>query len=363
MAVVALLAAAILSGRGSNPGRSRTSRGPDGADRPVFGDTLALPRGLGDLTAGEPVHVTFASTQREGAGTLYRLWRLELPSGRLAAGPAVGEVTRIVHAPPPHDQRIAFLVNGGGLFVLDGFVGRLPTLIADDVEAADFDRLGRLVFASAHQRPDRSDGTTVTEIRYGLLDAGAELPAFEATDVLDYPIRAMTVRGGHIYAWGTKGGQQVLTSIAPGRPDSLAEHLLGTSFIEDLGPGGLALLSPSVAPSIVLSPTSRARPAVSLGLRVHRVLAWGAGSFVAFAGSPRGSTSRLYVISLDGAQRRLRSLTAGLGPGSIDLSPRETLLAWSQGREIRVTRRDTGRTLSVVLPDDVPDLLGPLAVG
>lgn len=362
-ALVVGIVAGILAVRGEDTPRDAGPATPAPLDRPR-GHLVALPPGLGDLAASEPTQVTFV-TERSTAGlSLYRLWRLSLPSGVLRAGPVVGPTAQIRVAPDPHDERLAILLENGDLSVLDGFGEGRPVRVAGDVRAFDFDRRGTLTFAAATQRLDPEDGTSLTDLRYGSVSASEESPAFEKEFVLDYPIRGMTVRGRSVYAWGTEGGRQVLTSVggARGRP---REQRLGASLLRDIGPGGLALVVPSSTPSLIVSPRSRARSAVSLPLRVERVVAWGSGGGGALAVQTEEDPAGLHVTRLDGSDAvRVLAPTSSIPEAEdIGFSPGGRLLTWTRTRGLVVADVRSGTAFNIGLPSTVPDLLGPVAAG
>lgn len=170
---------------------------------------IALPEGLSDRTVDRPLRVAFSATQQvpEGRAQPYQLWRLELPNGELTPGPIVGDVLAIRYA-PGESGRLAFLVSGGGLFVLDGFLGSRQTWIDGDVNAFDFAGDGTLVYAKIERR-SASSGRAVTNVRLGVVEPDRTTPSnVRSRTIRSLNVRGYTVRGWRLIAWGVRDGEE-----------------------------------------------------------------------------------------------------------------------------------------------------------
>ena len=270
--------------------------------RPSLG-FISLPRGLSDRTAGRPVRIAFSASHPvpEGPAQLHQLWRLDLPTGALTPGPTVGEVLALRYAPGGSD-RLAFLVRGGGLFVLDGFLASRPTWVDGEVSSFDFAPDGTLVYAKVERRTDRS-GRAVAAVRIGVVEPDRTTPSnVRSHTIRNLNLRGYSVRGWRLIAWGVRGGrEQALVWSARG--------------------GGVR-----AAPAIRLTPRAR-------------------------------SAAGFWVLSHPTASRRLR----GLPSDPAHLATVDDLAIWSTAVGFEVADAGRPRTYLVELPIRVPTPTGPIA--
>jgi len=214
LALLALLVAIPLLPRQAPPAPDR----PGVANPPPSLRFIALPRGLSDRTVDHPVRIAFAATRPvpEGGTQPHQLWRLDLPTGELTPGPIVSEVLALRYA-PGDSSRLAFLVGGGGLFVLDGFLASRPTWVDGDVSAFDFAPDGTLAYAKVERRTGPS-GRAVAAVRVGVVEPDRTAPSnVRSRTIRNLNLRGYTVRGSRLIAWGVRGGtEQALVWSARG---------------------------------------------------------------------------------------------------------------------------------------------------
>lgn len=264
---------------------------------------IGLPSGLSDRTVDRPVRIAFSATQPvpEGRAQLFQLWRLDLPTGELTPGPIVGEVVAIRYA-PRDSGRLAFLVRGGGLFVLDGFLGSRPTWVDGDVSAFDFAPDGNLAYAKVERR-SASTGRAVADVRIGLLEPDRTSPSnVRSRTIRSLNVRGFTVRGGRFIAWGVRDGEE----------RTLVWRAKGGEV--------------------------RRRPRIPPGRRARS----GAGFWVLDHPSARG------------------------GPGGVPTDPAHLAIAdgmtiWAAGHALRVADPASLQDFLVELPDRFPTPTGPIA--
>lgn len=264
---------------------------------------IALPRGLSDRTAGSPVRISFSASPAvpDGSAQLQQLWRLELPTGELTPGPIVGEVLDLRYA-PGGSGRLAFLVRGGGLFVLDGFLASRPTWVDGEVSSFDFARDGTLVYAKVERRSGPS-GRAVAAVRIGVVEPDRSAPSnVRSRTIGQLNLRGFAVRGWRLIAWGVRGGrEQALVWSARG--------------------GG-----PRRAPGLRLTP--RAKSAAGF---------WVLGRSSSSLGLP------------------------GTPSDPAHLAVKGDLAIWAQGEGLVVASLGRPRTYQVTLPPRFPKPIGPIA--
>ncbi|HEX6207952.1 MAG TPA: hypothetical protein VF058_06280 [Actinomycetota bacterium] len=170
---------------------------------------IALPPGLSDRTVNRPVRIAFSATQPvpEDRAQLFQLWRLDLPTGELTPGPIVGDVLLIRYA-PDDSGRLAFLVSGGGLFVLDGFLASRPTWVDGGVSAFDFAPGGALVYAKVERRSAPGGGAPAA-VRLSTVEPGRTTPSrVRSRTIHRLNLRGYAVRGWELIGWGVREGQE-----------------------------------------------------------------------------------------------------------------------------------------------------------
>jgi len=246
---------------------------------------IALPRGLSDRTTGSQVRIAFSATQPvpEGRGALHQLWRLELPTGELTSGPIVGEVLALRYS-PKDSGRLAFLVSGGGLFVLDGFLASRPTWVDGDVSSFDFAVDGTLVYAKVERRTAPS-GRAVAAVRIGVVEPDRTTPSnVRSRTIRSLNLRGYSVRGWRLVAWGVRGGQeQVLVWSARGGDVRRAPGLRVTPRARTAA-GSWVISPPGASLSLPGIPSDPTHLAIGGGLAIW---AGGEGLTVASLGRPR----------------------------------------------------------------------------
>lgn len=146
---------------------------------------VAVPPGLSRIAIEDADLVTFVTGLDAGYGSrLYRLWRLNLRTGGLIPGAVVASVSDLRLLPGREDLRLAFLVRGGGLFSLTGFLARRPQWLVGDVVAFDFPATRAPVAVRIDER---------TASRRGDLDVRVEVVRVE--ELRARSVDATTVRG------------------------------------------------------------------------------------------------------------------------------------------------------------------------
>ena len=222
VAAVAAGAAAIRLSTGSEapPAAGRAATATRGADATVVPNRafVAVPAALVRLTARAPLRVAFVTVEDEppDRAPLYRLWRLELPAGALVPGPVVGEALALRYAPPPFSARLAFLVGGGGLFELQGFLASRPEWVAGEVSAFGFGHRGSLVFGRVERRHAPWGAGLEATVTVARTAPGSGRAVEQATRrVLLGALDHVLVRSGRMLLAGSRDGEPTIITIAP----------------------------------------------------------------------------------------------------------------------------------------------------
>ncbi|HEX6262114.1 MAG TPA: hypothetical protein VF097_04630 [Actinomycetota bacterium] len=264
---------------------------------------IGLPPGLSDRTVDRPVRIAFSATQPvpEDRAQLFQLWRLDLPTGELTPGPIVGDVLLMRYA-PDDSGRLAFLVSGGGLFVLDGFLASRPTWVDGEVNAFDFAPGGTLVYAKVERR-SAPGGGALAAVRLTAVEPGRTTPStVRSRTIHRLNLRGYAVRGWELIGWGVRDGEE--QAIAWNVRDGRVRR----------------------APELRLTPRARS----------------GAGS---------------WELGARGVGRISRSFPRD--PAHLAVSG--GLAFWAGGDGLTVAERDGGRSFVVELPPRFPIPTGPVA--
>jgi hypothetical protein len=369
---LAVLCAALVGAATLTPGRLEPERPAAAeAEAPVEAvpamarERVEVPVPLQEALEGD-VRITVATMEHlpDLRSPLYRLWRIELPEGRLRPGPLVLPVRELREDPRPDTDRVAFVVRGGGLFLLEGFERSRPRWVAGGVRAFDFLPDGSLLFTSVVQRSSRCCGGTEAVVRVGRTQGESFMRGERFTRrVRSLSLQGIATSGTSAYVWGVQAGGHHLIELDLARGTRTDRHLGGLRAI-GVGPRGRLLVGLRAGighVSLVRPDPDGAIPRVP-GFLLRQILAWAPdGRTVATYGVWRGREG-MWVIRL-GERRPVYGTSASGPPTQAVFLDHGRSIAWAEPGYVAVADVGDRQVHRIRLPDGFPELLGAVTAG
>jgi hypothetical protein len=348
VAVVLVAAGSALSDPPTPPGVTGARAAETSPQTPPAGPTASVPEALSEVAGSDADLLTFVA-EESLQEQRFRLWRVDLRSGALTAGPVVPPIRELRLHPDYEDTRLAFVAEGGGLFSLRGFEGSRPRWVAGEVSA--FNLAGPLApLVVRIGEPVAPGGPVSIEVR-----RIGRNPRIAGVGSLD--VAGVRWVGRTTYVWGSREGVEVLVTLDRRGVEewSLPREVL------DVAPHGLFLLAEGESSAIVATPEGR--PVVSVGVDIDAVAGWSPdGTYLAVVGSLAEGVEGLWLVHTpDGGLLQLERSTRD--EARVGFSSGGRLVFWSQPGAIAVLDVATGSTYRIQLPPTVPRPVGPFVAG
>ncbi|MDP8956430.1 MAG: hypothetical protein M3N24_05670 [Actinomycetota bacterium] len=371
--IVALLFIGLTNRREVRPQAKPAPR--ENLDLGAVTRRLALPSETSAALIPHAESVTFVASNRtttEEAPTLLRLWRLIARTGEVLPGPVVAEIRELRLDPRPHADRLAYLLEGGGLFSLEGFYAARPTWINGQVADFDFASDGSLVYTPTEAEFTRRGGGAELRVELARTDPErhTSLASSFTSRIPLERVDGLEVRDRAVLVWGSLDGRGTVTVVDQSKRHSTRE--LPSVRVIDVGPDGELLAADDVGqedplPLVAQSPEAPFRRLESnSGFDLISVLGWSRkGSMIAAIGTSDGDSRQgLWAVPTGpaiqptnrGERFVLKSpvwagpATAGTGETFATFSEDGQLLFWTSGNAIRFLDVRTGRAFRISLP-------------
>jgi hypothetical protein len=357
--IVAVLAAMAVPSfvTGVEVGSRRAGGGILDELQPVLASShqVDVPVTLRSAAAERGDLVTFVTEQDAGNGNrLRRMWRLDLGTGMVVPGPVVARVLDLRLRPGAEDRRLAYLVEGGGLFRLARFHASRPDWTAGGLSAFDLARR-KPAFGAAIREVFAPWGSGA-EVRIRTGPVAGRLA--DEVRIRGIDLQGVRVAGTTVYAWGTRNDHGVLLTV---RGRRVGEADLSAERILDVAPDGRLLVTGrGGAARILPEPGGRAVP---LRMEVVSVSGWSPGGrWMAAVGSIAPGVGGLWLVDTQtGGLRQLYQGAAVDAPAGFSSGDR--LAIWSEPGLIAVLDLATRAAFTVDLPPGFPEVVGPLVAG
>jgi hypothetical protein len=294
--------------------------------------------------------ITFATQHEVG---LYRLWRIDLESGRAIPGPVVPRPAEIRLQPGAEDRRLAFMAAGGALFSLEGFHAARPQWMTGDVSTFSMSAGRRPLGVSVHEL--MAPWGSGSEVRVTVARVSEHVRRLRPFVLRGLDVRGATVVGSHAFVWGTGGQGPVLMRFGSGGSAPVSLETLGDGLI-DMAPNG-GLLVPGDDGHPVMERGGRS---VRFGLEADTVTTWSPDSkWAVVRGSIDATEGHLWLVSTkNGAARPL-----GAYPGAAGFSSDGRIALWTDQGSLAALDLATNQHFRIGLPSGFPEVVGPIVAG